>query len=186
MREHFSTDDVPPRDRAQFGLDLLAQKIARLTLGGRLDLATFRAALDVSVVGRFTTFHFETSHLNWRRTPADLRVGSSDMYSLLRAPRERAYVAYPMRSNKVEIRLGAGDFCISSNMWPYESAEKGSFSVGGLLIPHRLLSPLSLKPSKCGQKRYPAGTNTSTNARLTEAEIHAVSMACRTAVGSHI
>jgi hypothetical protein len=36
-----------------------------------------------------------------------------------------------------------------------------------------------------GQKRYPAGTSTSTNIRLTEAEIHAVSMACRTAVGSH-
>ena len=36
-----------------------------------------------------------------------------------------------------------------------------------------------------GEKRYPAGTSTSTNVRLTEAEIHAVSMACRTAVGSH-
>ena len=35
------------------------------------------------------------------------------------------------------------------------------------------------------QKRYPAGTSTSTNVRLTEAEIHAVSMACRTAVGSY-
>jgi hypothetical protein len=35
------------------------------------------------------------------------------------------------------------------------------------------------------QKRYPAGTSTSTNVRLTEAEIHAVSTACRTAVGSH-
>jgi len=32
-----------------------------------------------------------------------------------------------------------------------------------------------------GEKRYPAGTSTSTNVRLTEAEIHAVSMACRTA-----
>ena len=30
-----------------------------------------------------------------------------------------------------------------------------------------------------GQKRYPAGTSTSTNVRLTEAEVHAVSMACR-------
>jgi hypothetical protein len=47
-----------------------------------------------------------------------------------------------MRSNNVEIRLGAGDFCISSNMWPYQSEEKESFSVGGLLIPHGVLSPL--------------------------------------------
>jgi hypothetical protein len=36
-----------------------------------------------------------------------------------------------------------------------------------------------------GEKRYPVGTSTSTNVRLTEAEIHAVSMACRTAVGPH-
>jgi hypothetical protein len=34
-----------------------------------------------------------------------------------------------------------------------------------------------------GEKRYPAGTSTSTNVRLTEAEIDAVSTACRTAVG---
>ena len=31
----------------------------------------------------------------------------------------------------------------------------------------------------------PAGTNNSMNVRLTEAEIHAVSTACRTAVSSH-
>jgi AraC-like DNA-binding protein len=142
MREHFSTDEVPPRDRAQFGLDLLAEKMARLTPGGRPDLAMFRAEIDVSIVGWFTTFHFETSHLNWRRTPADLRVCDSNKFSLLRAPRERTYVAGPMRSNNVEIRLGAGDFCVSSNRWPYQSWEKESFSVGGLLIPHGFLSPL--------------------------------------------
>jgi putative ABC transport system substrate-binding protein len=34
-----------------------------------------------------------------------------------------------------------------------------------------------------GKNAYPAGTSTSTNVRLTEAEIHAVSMACRAAVG---
>jgi hypothetical protein len=33
-----------------------------------------------------------------------------------------------------------------------------------------------------GEKRYPAGISTSTNVRLTEAEIRAVSMACRTAM----
>ena len=36
-----------------------------------------------------------------------------------------------------------------------------------------------------GEKRYPVGTSTSTNVRLTEAETHAFSMACRTAVGPH-
>jgi len=35
------------------------------------------------------------------------------------------------------------------------------------------------------QIRHPAGTGTSTNVRLTEAEIHSVSMASRTVVGSH-
>jgi SAM domain (Sterile alpha motif) len=36
-----------------------------------------------------------------------------------------------------------------------------------------------------GKKRYPAGTGTSTNVRLAEAEVHAASMACCTTVGSH-
>jgi transposase len=36
-----------------------------------------------------------------------------------------------------------------------------------------------------GGKRYPARNSTSMNVRLTEAEIQAPSMACRTAVGSH-
>jgi hypothetical protein len=36
---------------------------------------------------------------------------------------------------------------------------------------------------RCRQKRGPAGISTSTNFRLTEVEVHAVSMACRTTVG---
>jgi hypothetical protein len=40
-------------------------------------------------------------------------------------------------------------------------------------------------PFRCGQKRYPAGTSNSMNVRLTEAEINAVSMACRTTEVSH-
>jgi hypothetical protein len=35
------------------------------------------------------------------------------------------------------------------------------------------------------EKLDPAGTSNSVNVRLTEAEIHAVSTACRTAVSSH-
>ena len=58
MREHFSTDAVPPRDRAQFGLDLLAEKIARLTPGGRPDQATFRAELERVDCGTVHYFSF--------------------------------------------------------------------------------------------------------------------------------
>src|SRR6516162_10007754 len=36
-----------------------------------------------------------------------------------------------------------------------------------------------------GEELDPAGTSNSMNVRLTEAEIHAVSTACRTAVSSH-
>jgi signal transduction histidine kinase len=52
---------------------------------------------------------------------------------------------------------------------------------------HFLQIDVDVKPEEFawGQKRYPAGTSTSANVRLTEAEIHAVSMICRTAAGSH-
>ena len=45
---------------------------------------------------------------------------------------------------------------------------------------------MSLGPSAFAseQKRHPAGTSTSTNVRPDEAEVHAVSMACRTTVVS--
>ena len=42
------------------------------------------------------------------------------------------------------------------------------------------------RPRTCPSEELdPAGTSNSMNVRLTEAEIHAVSMACHTAVGSH-
>jgi hypothetical protein len=68
--------------------------------------------------------------------------------------------------------------------WPepgYHSAGLGKRKV---LRTECCSSPLT-RPGKPGQKRYPAGTSTSTNVRLTEAEVYAVSMACRTTVGSH-
>jgi hypothetical protein len=49
----------------------------------------------------------------------------------------------------------------------------------------RSIWPSELRIRCSCQKRYPAGTSTSTNVHLTEAEIHAGSMVCRTAVGSH-
>jgi hypothetical protein len=37
MRIHFSTDDLPPRDREQFWLDFVAKHVVHVTPGDRAD-----------------------------------------------------------------------------------------------------------------------------------------------------
>jgi AraC-like DNA-binding protein len=142
MRVHFSTDDLPPRDREPYWLDFVAKHVIRVTLSGRPDPTTFWAKLDAEVAGRFTVFEFQTSHCGGGRTTADVRRDNSDRFYLRRVPREEIYAAAPTRATAPEIRLGPGDFCITSSEWPHKCEMKASTSISGLLIPHGVLSPL--------------------------------------------
>jgi AraC-like DNA-binding protein len=142
MRAHFSADHLPPRDREQFWQDVVAKQVMKVTPGDRLDLANFRAELNVQAVGRFTLYDFETSHLFGGRTAADVSRDNSDRFCLLRIYRERIYTAAPTRAITTELQLAPDDFCVSSCEWPYESEAKDWSSVRGLLIPHGVLSPL--------------------------------------------
>ena len=120
MQLHFSTDNVPLRDREQFCRDVFATQVMRVTSSDRPDFGRFRAHLDAQVVGRFTLIDFQTPHRTGRRTAADARKDNSDRFRLCRVPCEQSYTAAPTRLRSEEIRLAPGDFCVSSCEWPCE------------------------------------------------------------------
>ena len=60
MRVHFSTDDLPPRDREEFFVELVAKYVMNMTSGDRPDPADYRAQFDACVAERFTLFEYHT------------------------------------------------------------------------------------------------------------------------------
>ena len=97
MRLHFSTDDVPLRDREQFCRDVFATQVMRVTPTDRPDLGRFRAHLDAQAVGRFILIDFQTPHRTGGRTAADARKDNSDRFQLRRVRCEEIYAAAPTR-----------------------------------------------------------------------------------------
>jgi hypothetical protein len=158
MHVHVSTDDVPPCNREQFWLDFLAKQVLRFTPGDRPDPETLRGQIDAHVTGRFTLYEWQTSHRIGRRTPAVVSRENSGKFHLRRVPHEQIYTAAPTRARPTEVRLGAGDFCVSSTGWPFESLMKDGTSASGLLIPHEVLSPLLAGGRLNCPVRVPAGS----------------------------
>jgi AraC-like DNA-binding protein len=142
MRVHFSTDDLPPRDREEFWLDFVSKHVISVTPGERPDHATFRAHLDAVTAGRFTMFDLHTSHRINGRTGADVSRDNLDKFNLRRVSTEQVYRVLPAPGKTEEIRLAPGDFCISSAGWPNQSAMTEGVSFNALLIPREVLSPL--------------------------------------------
>jgi AraC-like DNA-binding protein len=142
MRVHFSTYDLPPRDREEFWLDFVSKHVISVTPGERPDPAAFRARLDAQAAGRFTLFDLQTSHQINGRTTADVSRDNLDKFNLRRVSREQIYSVSPTRGRTEEIRLYPGDFCLTSVGWPNQSAMRGGVSFSALLIPREVLSPL--------------------------------------------
>ena len=143
MRVHFSTDDVPPRDREQYWLDFVAKHVMRVTPADRIDPDTFRGQLDAYIRGQFTLYELQDAHRSGGRTATDIsRDNSERFFRLRRVPSDEIYSVAPTRMVTAEIRLGPGDFCISSGGWPSQGTQKDGTSESGLFIPHRVLSPL--------------------------------------------
>ena len=142
MRVHFSTDDLPPRDREGFWLDFVSRHVISVTPSDRQDPAMFRAQLDARMVARFTMFDFRTSHRINGRTAADVSRDNLDKFNMRRVSEEQIYSVFTRRGNTEEIRLFPGDFCLTSVRWPNQSAMQGGVSFNALLIPREVLSPL--------------------------------------------
>jgi len=98
--------------------------------------------------------------------------------------RERVVMIGPRGTGMVLITLRAADEVRA----PQFSEGDGAIDAEMLAIARTIIErrgTVSLWARAMRAKTLSRGTNTSTNVRLTEAEIHAVSMACRTGVGSH-
>jgi AraC-like DNA-binding protein len=142
MRVHFSTDDLPPRDREEFFVELVAKYVMNMTSSDRRDAAGYSAQFDAYVAGRFTLFEYQTPYQTGRRTAADVGRGRGDTFRLQRLPRECISRATTTPATTTEIRIAAGDFSVTSTEWPNRGSMKDGLSASGLLIPHAVLSPL--------------------------------------------
>jgi AraC-like DNA-binding protein len=159
MRVHFSTDDLPSSDREQFWLDFVAEQLLNMTPGDRPDRATYRGRLDAHIAGRFTLYEFQTSHRSGGRTAADVSKDNSERFFRLRRVHfDESYTVGLSRATEAEIRVAAGDFCVSSGGWPSLARHKDGSLESGLLIPHEVLSPLLAGGRLTSPIAIPAGS----------------------------
>jgi AraC-like DNA-binding protein len=140
MRVHFSTDDLPPRDRESW-FDFIAEHVMKVTPAVRPDPATFQGQLDARVAGRFKLFDFKFSDTIGGRTPADIRKDQTAAYHLREVHHRQIVMAAPTHGKSEELQLLPGDFYVFSSEWPFEASMDGETAVSGLIIPHRVLSP---------------------------------------------
>jgi AraC-like DNA-binding protein len=140
MRVHFSTDDLPPRDREEFFVDLVARYVMNMTACDRADSTGYRAQFDAYIAGRFTLFGYPY-RTGLRKAP-NISRDRAETFRLQRLPRECISSFSTTPGTTVEIRFGAGDFSVSSNQWQVHGSMKDGLSASGLLIPRGVLSPL--------------------------------------------
>lgn len=141
MRVHFSTDDLPPRDRVRFWCDYFARQAQSITPDEIPDPGVFRAEAAGHVAGEFALLEIETGLQRVRRTAADVAADKSEAFFIRRFRRPMIWRAAP-RSTPVDLIHEPGDFCVSSTEWRFDAESKGAASFGILVIPQGALSPL--------------------------------------------
>jgi hypothetical protein len=72
MQVHFSTEDLPPRDRVRSWCDYFAKRAHSITPDEIPDPNTFRAEADGHVAGEFALLNIEEGFERVRRTAADV------------------------------------------------------------------------------------------------------------------
>jgi AraC-like DNA-binding protein len=141
MQVHFSTDDLPPRDRVSFWCDYFSRQAHSITPGEVLDAGAFRAEADGQVTGEFALLDIESGLEKVRRTAADVAKDKTEAFFIRRFRRPLIWRAAP-RSTPVDLIHEPGDFCVSSTEWRFEAESEGAASFRMLVIPQAALSPL--------------------------------------------
>jgi AraC-like DNA-binding protein len=141
MQVHFSTDDLPPRERISFWCDHFAKQAHSITPGEIPDPSGFRAAADGQVAGEFALLDIESGLERVRRTAADVARDKTEAFFIRRYRRPVIWRAAP-RSTPVDLVHEPGDFCVSSSEWQFDAESTGEVSFGMLIIPQAALSPL--------------------------------------------
>jgi AraC-like DNA-binding protein len=141
MRIHFSTDDLPPRDRVRFWCDFFAQQAHHFTPGEVPDPNAFRAEASGQVSGAFALLDIESGLERVRRTAADVAKDEAEAFYIRRFRRPMIWKAAP-KSTPVDLVHAPGDFCVSSSEWRFDAESQGPASFALLVIPEAALSPL--------------------------------------------
>ena len=141
MRMHFSTDDLPPRDRVSFWCDYFAKQAHSITPGEIPEPGAFRAEAGGQVAGEFALLDIESGLERVRRTAADVARDKTEAFFIRRFRRPLIWRAAP-RSTPVDLIHEPGDFCVSSTEWQFDAESNGRASFEMLVIPQAALSPL--------------------------------------------
>ena len=141
MRMHFSTDDLPPRDRVSFWCDYFAKQAHSITPGEIPEPGAFRAEAGGQVAGEFALLDIELGLERVRRTAADVARDKTEAFFIRRFRRPLIWRAAP-RSTPVDLIHEPGDFCVSSTEWQFDAESNGRASFEMLVIPQAALSPL--------------------------------------------
>ena len=141
MRMHFSTDDLPPRDRVSFWCDYFAKQAHSITPGEIPEPGAFRAEAGGQVAGEFALLDIESGLERVRRTAADVARDKTEAFFIRQFRRPLIWRAAP-RSTPVDLIHEPGDFCVSSTEWQFDAESNGRASFEMLVIPQAALSPL--------------------------------------------
>ena len=141
MRMHFSTDDLPPRDRVSFWCDYFAKQAHSITPGEIPEPGGFRAEAGGQVAGEFALLDIESELERVRRTAADVARDKTEAFFIRQFRRPLIWRAAP-RSTPVDLIHEPGDFCVSSTEWQFDAESNGRASFEMLVIPQAALSPL--------------------------------------------
>jgi AraC-like DNA-binding protein len=158
MALHWSTDEIPPRDRIAFWCDFFAQQAHRFTPCDIPDPATFRAAARGECGSGLALLEIESGLLNIRRTAADIARDTEDAFFVRRYRRPLVWKAGP-RSTKVDLQHEAGDFCVSATEWEFEADATEPVAFALLVLPQPVLSPLLAGGRLTRPLRVPANSS---------------------------
>lgn len=141
MQVHFSTDHIAPHDRVRSWCDYFAKQAHSFTPGEIPDPDDFRAEASGSIAGEFALLDIKSGFERVQRTAADVARDKSDAFFVRRFRVPVIWRAAP-RSTRVDLVHEAGDFCVSSTEWQFDSESKGPASFDMLVIPRAALSPI--------------------------------------------
>ncbi len=141
MALHWSTDNIPPRDRITFWCDFFAQQAHRFTPCDIPDPATFRAVARGECGSGFALLEIESGLQHIRRTASDIARDTAEAFFVRRYHHPVIWKSAP-RSTPVDLRHAAGDFCVSATEWEFDAEAKQAVAFALLVIPQSVLSPL--------------------------------------------
>ena len=139
MQVRFSTDDLPPRDRALRWCEFFAEHAHSIACGPGAD--SFRGDSSGWVAGEFKLLDIGSGPPELQRTATDLARDKSGAFLVWRFRRLTVWSGGPDGS-PIELVHEAGDLCVSRSEWRFDMKSEGMASFDIFVAPRAALSPL--------------------------------------------